>query len=98
MPDFDRIDLMNYAMYGNDFDPQWDEIRSYLKSSASAQKEFEEIKRTIPHPSQGKKRRDLQLTGESGERLDPGSLGETSEGRTASGNSQKSWWQKILGE
>lgn len=97
MPDFDRIDLMNYAMYGNDFDPQWDEIRAFLKSNAAAQKELEEIKRTVPSPHLGKKRRENLLTSDPGE--SHGSSGTGSELRNPNSDpTAKSWWQKILGE
>jgi hypothetical protein len=98
MPDFDRIDLMNYAMYGNDFDPQWEEIRSYLKSSASAQKEFEDIKKTIPHPSPGKRRRETPMLGDAGESTEPGVMRTGSDGQPNHSSSEKSWWQRILGE
>lgn len=96
MPDFDRIDLMNYAMYGNDFDPQWDEIRAFLKTNVSAQKELEEIKRTVPSPHLGKKRRE-PLTTDPRESNSGSGVGQ--ELRTPAGDpSTKSWWQKILGE
>ncbi|MCZ8344158.1 MAG: hypothetical protein O9301_14080 [Leptospira sp.] len=98
MPDFDRIDLMNYAMYGNDYDSEWDEIRAYLKSSASAQRELEEIKRSIPQPSSGKKRRDVQLTGESGRNLESNSPSADGPGGSSYTDPGKSWWKKILGE
>ncbi|MDF3822073.1 hypothetical protein P3G55_19365 [Leptospira sp. 96542] len=94
MPDFDRIDLMNYAMYGNDFDPQWDEIRSYLKSSATAQRELEEIKKTIPHPSPGKRQKISPLTNDNGE---PNS-GTSPKRESTGARSEKTWWQKILGD
>lgn len=97
MPDFDRIDLMNYAMYGNDFDPQWDEIRAFLKSNAAAQKELEEIKRTVPSPHLGKKRRENPLTNDP--RESNGGSGVGQEPRNPNSDpSAKSWWQKILGE
>ena len=47
MSEFNTIDLMNYAVYGNDFDPEWSEIRKYIEADAEARKEFEEIKRTL---------------------------------------------------
>lgn len=97
MPDFDRIDLMNYAMYGNDFDPQWDEIRAFLKSNTAAQKELEEIKRTVPSPHLGKKRRENLPTTDPRESNGDGGIGQ--EPRSPGANtSTKSWWQKILGE
>lgn len=58
MPEFDSIDLMNYAIYGNELDPEWADIRNYIKSNASAQKELEELRRSIPHPQNIRKRRD----------------------------------------
>ncbi|MBM9590360.1 hypothetical protein JWG41_07885 [Leptospira sp. 201903075] len=97
MPEFDRIDLMNYAMYGNDFDPQWDEIRAFLKTNVSAQKELEEIKRTVPSPHLGKKRRENPLANDP--RESNGGSGAGQEPRHPSSDpSDKSWWQKILGE
>ncbi|MCW7480716.1 hypothetical protein ND858_06180 [Leptospira kanakyensis] len=97
MPDFDRIDLMNYAMYGNDFDPQWDEIRAFLKTNVSAQKELEEIKRTVPSPHLGKKRRENVNLNDP--RESNGGNGMESEQRIQTSDpSAKSWWQKILGE
>lgn len=92
MPEFDRIDLMNFAMYGNDFDPQWEEIRAYLKSSSHAQKELEEIKRTLPAPSLGgKRRREVSLA------PNPDSVQPRADQESLS-SSQKTWWQKLLGE
>ncbi|TGL85208.1 hypothetical protein EHQ68_18315 [Leptospira congkakensis] len=97
MPDFDRIDLMNYAMYGNDFDPQWDEIRAFLKTNVSAQKELEEIKRTVPSPHLGKKRRENSMVNDP--RESNGGNGMENEPRIQTSDpSAKSWWQKILGE
>ncbi|PJZ46763.1 hypothetical protein [Leptospira brenneri] len=97
MPDFDRIDLMNYAMYGNDFDPQWDEIRAFLKTNVSAQKELEEIKRTVPSPHVGKKRR--ENINPSDPRESNGGGGMSPEPRNQIADPEtKSWWQKILGE
>lgn len=48
MPEFDQIDLFNYAAYGNEDDPQWDDIRNYIRSNANASKEYEEIKKISP--------------------------------------------------
>ncbi len=98
MPDFDRIDLMNFAIYGNDYDAQWDEIRAYLKSSASAQRELEEIKRSLPSPSSvGKKRRDSMTMNETGDPNDPESHGRGSSSSNPD-HQTKSWWKKIIGE
>ncbi|MBL0953718.1 MULTISPECIES: hypothetical protein [Leptospira] len=96
MPDFDRIDLMNYAMYGNDFDPQWDEIRAFIKSNASAQKELEEIKRTVPSPHVGKRRMPNAPTNDPRELSGENPNAEPR--KPSSGNDTKSWWQKILGD
>lgn len=96
MPDFDRIDLMNYAMYGNDFDPQWDEIRAFIKSNASAQKELEEIKRTVPSPHVGKRRMPNAPSNDPREMSGENPSAEPR--KPNSGNVTKSWWQKILGD
>ena len=98
MPDFDRIDLMNFAIYGNDYDSQWDEIRAYLKSSAAAQRELEEIKRSLPSPSSmGKKRRDAMSLSETGDPNDPESSNRGSSASNAD-HQAKSWWKKIIGD
>jgi hypothetical protein len=98
MPDFDRIDLMNFAIYGNDFDSQWDEIRAYLKSSATAQKELEEIKRSLPsQQAVGKKRRDAISMQEAGDPNDPEYVNRTAI-PSSSDHQTKSWWKKILGD
>ncbi|MDZ4725414.1 MAG: hypothetical protein SH817_04615 [Leptospira sp.] len=98
MPDFDRIDLMNFAIYGNDYDSQWDEIRAYLKSSAAAQRELEEIKRTLPtQSSMGKRKKDSPTLHDSGElgEIDPST--RSSSGSNAD-HQTKSWWKKIIGD
>jgi len=98
MPDFDRIDLMNFAIYGNDYDSQWDEIRAYLKSSATAQRELEEIKRSLPsQSSMVKKRRDVLSIGEPGDLNDPNSPNRSSSTSDAD-HQGKSWWKKIIGD
>jgi hypothetical protein len=97
MPDFDRIDLMNFAIYGNDFDSQWDEIRAYLKSSAAAQRELEEIKKSLPSPSMGKKRRDAMSLNEPGDPNDPDPTNRGSSSSSAN-HQTKSWWKKIIGD
>ncbi|TGL59196.1 hypothetical protein EHQ58_09815 [Leptospira ognonensis] len=98
MPDFDRIDLMNFAIYGNDYDSQWDEIRAYLKSSAAAQRELEEIKRTLPSTSSmGKRRRDPMSMGEAADPNDPEHAGRDSSSSNAD-HQTKSWWKKIIGD
>ncbi|BDA80038.1 hypothetical protein LPTSP3_g29680 [Leptospira kobayashii] len=98
MPDFDRIDLMNYAIYGNDFDSQWDEIRAYLKSNAGAQRELEEIKRTLPAPQTGKRRRDTFSVTEGNDQDDANRQGADPNKRALNDDQTKSWWKKLIGE
>ncbi|MCZ8155097.1 MAG: hypothetical protein O9264_03190 [Leptospira sp.] len=98
MPDFDRIDLMNFAIYGNDYDSQWDEVRAYLKSSAAAQRELEEIKRTLPTTSSaGKKRKDAFSLSESDDTND-GDVTPKGATHPSSNHQTKSWWKKIIGD
>ncbi|GBF50195.1 hypothetical protein LPTSP4_17190 [Leptospira ryugenii] len=98
MPDFDRIDLMNYAIYGNDYDPQWDEIRAYLKSSAAAQRELEEIKRSLPtQHSNVKRKKDSSSPFDVSEGREEEAPKKANLGPTGS-QETKSWWKKIIGE
>ncbi|TGN19399.1 hypothetical protein [Leptospira idonii] len=96
MPDFDRIDLMNFAIYGNDYDSQWDEIRAYLKSSASAQRELEEIKKSLPSQSAGKRRKDALTPNDANDPSD--SEGKGNANRGYADQQTKSWWKKIIGD
>lgn len=97
MADFDRIDLMNFVKYGNDFDDQWDEIRNYIKSNSTAQKEVEEIKKSLPQTSTYNRRRM-----ESFEKSVSDSVPEPpisgAGGATTGKKEPKKWWSKLLGE
>lgn len=102
MANFDRIDLMNYVKYGNDFDDQWDEIRNYIKSNPTAQREVEDIKKSLPQTSSYNRKR-----AESFERSTSTPSSSPSEsvspvnrepGSPAMKNEPKKWWSKLLGE
>ncbi|MCC5813373.1 MAG: hypothetical protein JJT78_01335 [Leptospira sp.] len=101
MANFDRIDLMNFVKYGNDFDDQWDEIRNYIKSNPTAQKEVEDIKKSLPQTSSYNRKRM-----ESFERTNTESPSESSASPSgpqtyapSSSNSEpKKWWSKLLGD
>jgi FtsZ-interacting cell division protein ZipA len=100
MANYDRIDLMNFVRYGNDIDEQWDEIRSFIKSNASAQRELEEIRKTVPQSSQASRRKM--------ENFEPPSYPSKQSTHTPSNPSSnstastpgknQSWWQKIMGD
>ncbi|AOP32469.1 hypothetical protein A0128_00375 [Leptospira tipperaryensis] len=95
MPEFDSIDLMNFAVYGNEHDPEWADIRNYIKSSASAQKELEELRRSVPQNA--RKRRDPIRSHELG----GGSYGQESSSDPRNANSpeeKKKWWSIFTGE
>lgn len=97
MANFDRIDLMNFVKYGNDFDDQWDEIRNYIKSSSTAQKELEDIKRTLPQQYSSSRRRvdTMERASQLGRQQDPkGEPGNPGLEKVE----QKKWWSKLLGE
>ncbi|EMM74602.1 hypothetical protein M9Y82_05675 [Leptospira weilii] len=94
MPEFDSIDLMNYAVYGNEQDPEWADIRNYIKSSASAQRELEELRRSTPHND--RKRRDLSRPQERGKFHESES---SSDPRNANSlEEKKKWWSIFTGE
>jgi hypothetical protein len=100
MANFDRIDLMNFVKYGNDFDDQWDEIRNFIKSSSSAQKELEDIKRTLPQQNSSSRRRvdSMDRTSQEG-RLQSNPLSQSSPRDPGQEKvEQKKWWSKLLGE
>ncbi|EQA44023.1 hypothetical protein LEP1GSC050_3320 [Leptospira broomii serovar Hurstbridge str. 5399] len=93
MPEFDQIDLMNYAVYGNEHDPEWVEIRNYIRSNAGAQKEYEEMKRNLASIQPRRKHR------ESGRPQ----FGEKNPNDSQSGiqnpnDSDKKWWNVFLGD
>ncbi|AXR59923.1 hypothetical protein [Leptospira mayottensis] len=94
MPEFDSIDLMNYAVYGNEQDPEWADIRNYIKSSASAQRELEELRRSTPQND--RKRRDLARPQElgRGKSHEP----ESSPRNANSLEEKKKWWSIFTGE
>ncbi|EKR64187.1 hypothetical protein LEP1GSC036_3740 [Leptospira weilii str. 2006001853] len=94
MPEFDSIDLMNYAVYGNEQDPEWADIRNYIKSSASAQRELEELRRSTPQHD--RKRRDLSRSQERGKFHESES---SSDPRNANSlEEKKKWWSIFTGE
>jgi uncharacterized protein YabN with tetrapyrrole methylase and pyrophosphatase domain len=102
MADFDRIDLMNFLKYGNDFDEQWDEIRNYIKTNPSAQRELEDIRKTLPQSNTYNKRRaesfERSYSRETSEEV-PSSPSNPREPYSSQTNdSNKKWWSKLLGE
>ncbi|MCC6275763.1 MAG: hypothetical protein IT569_07885 [Leptospiraceae bacterium] len=91
MTEFDSIDLLNYATYGNEYDDEWEEIRAYIKSNAAAQKELEELRKNLPAVS--RKRRDFIP-----ERRPNQTSEETTEPRiNLPEEHKKSWWSNLLG-
>ncbi|PJZ78172.1 hypothetical protein [Leptospira neocaledonica] len=92
MPEFDQIDLFNYAAYGNEDDPQWDDIRNYIRSNANASKEYEEIKKNLSNVQPKRKQKDF---GRSRQEV------KSSDGDPNSSNpagQDKKWWSVFLGE
>jgi len=100
MANYDRIDLMNFVRYGNDIDDQWDEIRTYIKSSASAQREIEDIRKAIPQSSQSARRKMESFEQKSyssrQDAIDP-SAPKSGDSSDPKEKNQK-WWNKILGD
>lgn len=94
MPEFDSIDLMNYAVYGNKLDPEWADIRNYIKSNTSAQKELEELRRSAPHPQNARKRRDPSQPQELGRDKSY----DSDPRNTNSPEEKKKWWSIFSGE
>ncbi len=102
MAEFDRIDLMNFLKYGNDFDEQWDEIRNYIKSNPAVQRELEEIRKLLPQStSYPQKRRsepmERPFSREVGEETRT-SPPNPSPPRSNPGESSRKWWSKLLGD
>lgn len=102
MAEFDRIDLMNYLKYGNDYDEQWEEIRNYIKSNPAVQKELEEIRKLIPpsNPSYSKKRlepSERNYRESSYERTHSSTPSESPPSNKQTTPTKK-WWSKLLGE
>jgi uncharacterized protein YabN with tetrapyrrole methylase and pyrophosphatase domain len=100
MANYDRIDLMNFVRYGNDIDDQWDEIRNYIKSNAGAQREVDEIRKTLPQSSQAARRKmeSFEPQSYSSKLQDvPPSTPNKGEVNTPKEKNQK-WWNKILGD
>ncbi|TGL61019.1 hypothetical protein [Leptospira sarikeiensis] len=92
MPEFDQIDLFNYAAYGNEDDPQWDDIRNYIRSNTNASKEYEEIKKNLSNVQPKRKQKDFGR---------PRQEVKSSDGNPNSGNTgeqNKKWWSVFLGE
>ncbi|EQA64873.1 hypothetical protein [Leptospira alexanderi] len=96
MPEFDSIDLMNYAVYGNEQDPEWADIRNYIKSSASAQRELEELRRSTPQND--RKRRDLSRPQELGRGKSHESESSSDPRNANSLEEKKKWWSIFTGE
>lgn len=105
MTQIDRVDLMNYAVYGDETDPEWEEIRSFIKLNPDAQREFEEIKKSLTHAS--KKRReegDRSYTSRDKEYLQSSGNSEKVNGSDRPKNKpeekkegKKSWWSALKG-
>ncbi|WCL49722.1 hypothetical protein [Leptospira sp. GIMC2001] len=96
MANFDRIDIMNYLKYGNDFDEQWDEIRQFIKTNAAAQKDVEEIKRTLPQQSSAMRKRPSNFEMPVSQETKPPI--PATPGKPTPPGKQQSWWSKILGD
>ncbi|TGK03084.1 hypothetical protein EHQ53_06435 [Leptospira langatensis] len=93
MPEFDQIDLFNYAAYGSEDDPEWDDIRNYIRSNSSASKEYEEIKRNLSNVQPKRKQRDYGRPNRM-ETNSPGSEPNSPK----QGDQDKKWWSVFLGE
>ena len=89
MSEFDSIDLLNYATYGNEYDDEWEDIRAFIKSNANAQKELEELKKNLPVAS--KKRRDYIPE----RKIYP--TGDENPQSPLPDEQKKSWWSNLLG-
>jgi hypothetical protein len=101
MVNFDRIDLMNFVKYGNDFDDQWDEIRNYIKSNPTAQKEVEDIKKSLPQTSSYNRKRmeSFERSNVESPSESPASpAGSQGNSPSYSSNEPKKWWSKLLGD
>ncbi|PJZ71012.1 hypothetical protein CH373_00310 [Leptospira perolatii] len=99
MPEFDQIDLMNYAVYGNEHDPEWLEIRNYIQSNSTAQKEYEEIKRNLPALPARRRTREFGRSQTSNSPSNTATAGSrTPEGNPTSDEARKKWWNVFLGE
>ncbi|XDD50316.1 hypothetical protein AB3N59_00370 [Leptospira sp. WS92.C1] len=96
MPEFDSIDLMNYAVYGNEQDPEWADIRNYIKSSASAQRELEELKRAVPQNA--RRRRDSPHSQDSGRDRSYSQNSPSAPRDANSPEEKKKWWSIFTGE
>ncbi|RHX82306.1 hypothetical protein [Leptospira yasudae] len=96
MPEFDSIDLMNYAVYGNEHDPEWADIRNYIKSSASAQRELEELRRSVPQNV--RKRRDPSRPQDLGRERSYDSDSSSDSRNANSPEEKKKWWSIFTGE
>ncbi|PJZ66962.1 hypothetical protein CH371_02395 [Leptospira wolffii] len=92
MPDFDQIDLFNYAAYGNEHDPEWDEIRNYIRSNSSASKEYEEIKKNLLNVQPKRKQREMSRPRQEG------NLPSKDSDSPQPSSQNKKWWSVFLGE
>ncbi|MGJ4787536.1 hypothetical protein EHQ52_07290 [Leptospira koniambonensis] len=92
MPEFDQIDLFNYAAYGNEDDPQWDDIRNYIRSNANASKEYEEIKKNLTNVQPKRKQKDFGRPRQEMKSSD----GDPNSDKPA--GQDKKWWSVFLGE
>ncbi|MBE7410733.1 MAG: hypothetical protein L6Q54_08225 [Leptospiraceae bacterium] len=91
MTEFDSIDLLNYATYGNDYDEEWEDIRVYIKSNISAQKELEELRKNLPAAT--KRKRDFIP-----ERRPSLSTEDSTDSKANLPEEQKKgWWSSLLG-
>ena len=100
MANYDRIDLMNFVRYGNDIDEQWDEIRNYIKSNAGAQRELEEIRKSIPQSSQAARRKIENFEQQSYSSKPQAPAPSSVKPGDPKGSTEKNqkWWNKILGD
>ena len=80
MSEFTTVDLMNYAVYGNETDSEWDEIRNYIESNSQAKKEYEEIKKNLPEGRKSRYQENRKIT--------PGSVNENQ----GEGSGEKKSW------
>lgn len=98
MPDFDQIDLINYAVYGNENDPEWDSIRNYVTSNPQAFQKMEDLKKGLVQASETQKQKIKEENFPTAESNLAKSTFANSRSTQLEKNVKKSWWRRLTGD
>ncbi len=98
MLEFDQIDLINFAVYGNEKDPEWDSIRNFVSSNPTAREKMEDLKKSLLLATETQK----QMIKEENYSGSEANLVKSTTSKSSRANlkngTKKSWWRRLTGD